>query len=167
MSPLLSSHVKSGVVPAAVILALVYGCAKSGDARPEPRAPEAVVTAFLTAVNADRINEMGELWGTSKGPASRTMDTDELEQRLRVIRTYLVHDKFEFVQGSSNIQPSSSERRLNVKLYRNGCEPVVPMTVIKYRSGWLIREIDLAAAGNPARRCQSRDSAEPDSKGRR
>ena len=115
--------------------------------------PQAAVRAFLNAVKANSLQGMAELWGTDKGPASNTMDHQEMDKRLSVIRTFLVHDKFEF-QVRNTIDAMGAEQRvLDVRLSRNGCQPVVPFTVVRYKSRWLVKDIDLSAAGNPVRSC--------------
>ncbi len=109
----------------------------------------------MNAVSANSTVGMGQLWGNSSGPASDYMDRATLEQRLTVIRIYLEHEDYAIVAGNLAIgtvlQPG--EHAVFVRLTRNGCTPTVPFTLIPYRNGWLIRDIDLAAAGNPSRRC--------------
>ncbi len=107
----------------------------------------------MNAVRSNSIVALRELWGTDRGPAVEYMNHVEVDQRLTVIRTYLEHESFEF--GQRNIvDPSNSQQRIvDVKLKRKGCEPVVPFTVVRWGNGWLVKQMDLAAAGNPARPC--------------
>ena len=118
--------------------------------------PEVAVRTFLHAVSANSIAGMGQLWGTSDGPASDEMDQTVLEQRLTVIRVYLEHEEFVIVPGdpAAGVNLEAGELAVFVQLSRKGCTPVVPFTLVPYRGGWLIRSIDLASAGNPIRRCQ-------------
>lgn len=122
---------------------------------PPPGDPEATVRSFMQAVSANSITGMGQLWGTSDGPASGRMDRATLEQRLTVIRIYLEHENFAIVPGDliAGADVEAGERALFVRLTRRGCTPTVPFTLVPYGGGWLIRSIDLAAAGNPSRRC--------------
>lgn len=145
----------------AVLIALsgsVVSCSsRSGGASiPPPVDPEAAVRGFLQAVSANSIAAMGQLWGTSDGPAAGNMDRETLEQRLTVIRIYLEHEEFAIVPGNPipGVDVEVGERVVFVQLSRMGCTPTVPFTLTPYRGGWLIRSIDLASAGNPSRRCQ-------------
>ncbi len=119
--------------------------------------PESIVRNFMNAVFATSTVGMGQLWGNSSGPASEYMDRATLEQRLTVIRIYLEHEEYAIVAGElalgTVLEPG--ERVVFVRLTRNGCTPTVPFTLVPYRNGWLIRDIDLAAAGNPSRRCSA------------
>ena len=110
----------------------------------------------MRAVGANSLAAMGQLFGTSDGPAAGYMDQTELEQRLTVIRIYLEHEEFHFVPGDpvEGVNAEAGERALFVQLTRRGCTPTVPFTLVPYRGGWLIRSIDLARAGNPSRRCE-------------
>jgi hypothetical protein len=142
--------VRAGLVFMLAALAACGGRAASG---PSPANPEATVRAFLEAVKANNLNAMRELWGTDRGPASTYMDGQESEQRLTVIRAYLEHEKFAF-DAPNSVDPSNSAQRLvRVRLTRKGCEPVVPFVTIPWKGGWLVKSIDLAEAGNPARSC--------------
>jgi hypothetical protein len=120
---------------------------------PPPASPEAAVRGFLDAVHANSLPRMSELWGSTRGPARNYMKRDELEQRLTIIRTYLQYEKFEMLESQGVPSSTSSERTVRVRLERNGCTPVVPFTVVPWAGGWLVSNIDLAQAGNPARRC--------------
>ena len=100
---------------------------------------------------------MAQLWGSSAGLASDRLDTQTLQRRLTVIRVYLEHEEYSVVPRPNEaglIETESNERVVYVRLTRKGCNPVVPFTLSPYGGGWLIRNIDLTAAGNPARRCQ-------------
>ncbi len=140
-----------------VMLAIVLtgpSCGGRDSEPPAPSAPEAAVRGFLNAVRANSLLAMGDLWGTARGRASRSMDRDELEERLTVIRIYLEHEKFEILQpeGASPTGELST-RIVRVRLTRAGCTPVVPFTVVRWRGGWLVSNIELAAVGHPARQC--------------
>jgi hypothetical protein len=110
----------------------------------------------MNAVRADSHLAMGQLWGSSNGPAVSYMDPTVLEQRLTIMRVYLDHESYEIVEANSPgmDRAGSSRPVLRVRLKRGGCTPVVPFTMVRYRDGWLVAEIDLEAAGNPARMCQ-------------
>lgn len=152
---------------AAVIVfsAVVCSCgSRSGSVSlPPPADPEVTVRSFMHAVSANSVIGMGQLWGTAKGPALGSMDRAILEQRLTVIRIYLEHEDFEIVPGDpvSGVDMAAGERAVFVRLNRRGCTPTVPFTLVPHAGGWLIRNIDLAAAGNPSRSCEPRAQARP------
>jgi hypothetical protein len=139
----------SGLVLAVLALA---ACGRSSTV-PLPASPEAAVRGFLDAVNANSLPRMSELWGSARGPARGYMKRDELDQRLTIIRSYLRYEKFEILESQGMPSGSGNERTVRVRLQRNGCTPVVPFTVAPYQGGWLVSNIDLAQAGNPARHC--------------
>jgi hypothetical protein len=140
-----------------VLIALTTSCSSRGGspALPPPVDPEATVRTFLNAVSANSLAGMGQLWGTDNGPASANLDRTTLEQRLTVIRIYLEHEDYTIVPGdpAAGVDVEAGERAVYVRLNRRGCTPTVPFTLVPYAGGWLIRDIDLASAGNPSRRC--------------
>lgn len=138
---------------ATVAATLITACG-GGYPAPSPVEPENTVRAFLNAVKGNSLRAMGDLWGTSGGPASRSMGAQELEQRLTVMRIYLEHERYEIVPATDALRTRGKEV-VRVRLTRKGCTPVVPFTLVRYRGGWLISEVDLAAAGNPQRVCTS------------
>ena len=141
-----------------VLSAMLVSCSPRGGSAgiPSPVDPEVTVRSFLNAVRASSIAGMGQLWGTSKGPASANMDRATMEQRLTVMRIYLEHEDFTIVSGDpvAGVNIEAGERAVFVQLSRRGCMPTVPFTLVPYGGGWLIRSIDLEAVGNPSRRCR-------------
>ncbi len=132
---------------------LFFACGGSSTVVP-PVSPEAAVRSFLNAVKANSRTAMGELWGSARGPARSYMKSDELDQRLTIIRTYLDHETFEILESQVAAPAGPDGRRsVPVRLTRRGCAPVVPFTVVPYGGGWLVSDIDLSAAGNPQRTC--------------
>ena len=99
---------------------------------------------------------MQRLWGSSSGLAADQMDSQTAEQRLTVMRIYLAHEEYAIVPRPNDmlVDTESGEQVVYVRITRNGCTPVVPFTVAPYRGSWLVRNVDLQAAGNPERRCQ-------------
>lgn len=140
----------------AALLALTASCGGRSVSTVAPSEPEVAVRMFLNAVREGSLRGMGELWGDERGPAARRMSDQELEQRLTIIRSYLQHDRFELVGDNAGLGVSGRTRTVSVRLFRRGCEPVVPFTVLRYREGWLVTNIDLGAAGNPQRTCVRR-----------
>jgi hypothetical protein len=122
---------------------------------PPPSDPTAAVRSFLDAVRANSLVVMAQLWGSSSGLAADDLDQDELNQRLTVMQIYLSHESYAIVPRSPSalMDTEPDEQVVFVRLMRKGCTPVVPFTLAPYRNGWLVRNIDLEAAGNPARAC--------------
>ncbi len=138
------------------VAALAVGSCGGSSQYTAPTEPEAAIRGFLSAVQSNSLLAMGELFGTGRGPAISYMDREELQKRLTIIQRYLNHDQFEIL-GPSNqgsLSQSPDQRTVDVRLFRRGCAPVVPFTLVRYRGGWLVQEIDLEAAGNPVRRCR-------------
>ena len=149
-------------LPGFVLAMLVLAACGRTSTVPPPSSPEAAVRGFLDAISANSLTRMGELWGSSRGPARGYMKRAELEERLTIIRTYLQHDKYEIL-ASQGLPPAvAGERTVRVRLERKGCTPVVPFTLVPYAGGWLVSNIDLAQAGNPARRCAPEGGPGPD-----
>ena len=141
-----------------ILAALAVVSCGGGSSVPPPVSPEATVRGFLNAVNANSLVAMGELWGTKRGPASRKLDAEVLLQRLTIMKIYLEHEEFQIVpDGGMNpkLDIKPGEQVVYVRITRKGCTPVVPFTLIIYRGGWLISEIDLEARGNPVRGCRA------------
>jgi hypothetical protein len=82
------------------LLALAACHSSSGSSKPgapQPGAPEAraAVEGFLTAVKAQDLQAMSNIWGSEKGPAREIIgDRAELEKREIVMQCYLTHDRF-------------------------------------------------------------------------
>ena len=66
-----------------------------------PVDPQVTVTRFMSAVEANNLVAMADLWGTKDGPSIEEMDRTELEMRLTVMRSYLTHDGYEVLAGSA------------------------------------------------------------------
>lgn len=152
MIPLRSRNIASSYVALIVLM----GCGGRSVSTPAPADPEQAVEAFMGAVKANDLRRMAELWGDQRGPALTYMKEEQLEPRLEIMRRYLQHERFVFVTENTGLGLSAQRQTLRVRLFRRGCEPVVPFTLIAYREGWLISNIDLGAAGNPRRRCADR-----------
>lgn len=140
--------------PALLLAGLVATACGGRSTAAGPRAenPAAAVEGFLAAVTANDLDAMGQRWGTDRGPAARWMDRQVLHQRLTVIQSLLVHERFAIEPGNA---PSTPDKPvIHVRLFRHGCQPVVPFTMVQYQGGWLVENVGLEAAGNPARSCQ-------------
>jgi hypothetical protein len=145
--------------PALLALAVACGAPPSQGAagRVPPPVPQTVnesLEQFLAAVQANDLQRMGHLWGTERGPAAQSMNADVLRRRLTVIQRYLAHRGYRIVEGPLPIPARADVRTFRVELQREGCNHVLPIDVIRTRSGgWLVYDVHLEAAGNPAQRC--------------
>ncbi|MEX2155929.1 MAG: hypothetical protein WD773_03710 [Gemmatimonadales bacterium] len=138
-----------------VLLAGLAACSKNpGPSTPVPQSMNEAVAQFLAAVKANDLTRMGNLWGTDRGPASQTMNANVLRQRVTVIQKYLDHAGYRIIEGPLLAQGRDELRTFRVELQRPNCNQVVPIDVIRTRSGgWLVYDVHLEAA-SPTARCQ-------------
>ena len=135
---------------AGVLLAACGGGAGSSHVQPANSAAGAV-NGFLQAVADSNLDKMAALWGTARGPAARTHQPDNYERRIAVMRAYLQHETARIV---SDTPEDETHHALQVELRRQLCTWIVPFAAIKAGDGsWLVNQVDLNAAGNPARPC--------------
>ena len=112
------------------------------------------LTRFMRAAADSNLTTMAELWGSADGPAARTGKPDGWEKRIIVMQAYLRGDSSRVVSDVP-MTGSESQRRVIVALYRAGCVKQIPAVATRARSGgWLVENIDISAAGNPARPCE-------------
>lgn len=137
------------LVAVAALLAACGG-AGGGSARPEGSSSQAA-TAFMRAAADSNLSRMAELWGTSKGPVSRT-HPDNYEKRLVVMQAYLRGDSARVVSDVS-VSGDDQRRSLSIALYRGTCVKQIPAVMVRAREGWIVYSIDISAAGNPALPC--------------
>ena len=109
------------------------------------------VRSFIETVADSNLGKMAGLWGTAKGPAARTRVPPDYERRIVVIQSYLRHDGYRIVADA----PESDARHgVQAELRREACSWLVRFTTIKLGDGsWIVNQVDLTAAGNPARSC--------------
>jgi hypothetical protein len=114
----------------------------------------AAVQNFMKAVSDSNLAAMAGLWGTSKGSASRTRQPADYQRRIVVMQSYLSHDDFRILGDV----PEGSEGRhtVQVQIRRGACTWTIPFLVIQLADGsWIVNQMDLTAAGNPARPCET------------
>jgi hypothetical protein len=136
---------------AGLLLAACGGAAAPGQVHPANTA-SATVQNFMRAVADSNLTAMASLWGTTKGPAAKTKQPPDYERRIVVMQSYLTHDDTRILSDAPN--GSEARHAVQVQLRRQACTWTVPFSVIQLADGtWIINEIDLTAAGNPARPC--------------
>jgi hypothetical protein len=105
----------------------------------------------MQAVADSNLSKMAGLWGTASGPASRTGQPSDWERRIAIMQAYLRSDGFRI---TSDVPESTERRALQVEIRRQTCTWSVPFVAIRTNAGsWLVNQVDLTAAGNPARPC--------------
>jgi hypothetical protein len=141
-------------------LLLVVACGGGQKAAPvQPaKTPTGVVQGFMQAVADSNLAQMATLWGTSNGPAAKTGQPADYERRIVIMQSYLRNESF---RVTSDVPESPNRRGLQVEIKRHTCTWNVPFVVVKTGDGsWLVNQVDLTAAGNPARPClEGPDSA--------
>ena len=144
----------------AVVLAACGGGSAPSAVTPTTSARGAV-DAFMQAVADSNLTRMSQLWGTSAGPAARTRQPADWERRLAIMQAYLQNESHRVVSDA----PAGGESRhaVQVEIRRQLCTWLVPFTAIRLGDGdWIVNQVDLTAAGNPARPCvPGQDSAPP------
>jgi hypothetical protein len=144
---------------AALALAACSSGSAANKVHPANTAAMAVQN-FMKAVADSNLTTMAGLWGTTRGPAATTRQPPDYERRVAVMQAYLNHDDFRIL--SDNPDGSQARRAMQVQIRRRACTWDVPFTVIQLTDGtWIINQVDLAAAGNPAKPCDpsARDTA--------
>jgi hypothetical protein len=106
----------------------------------------------MQAVADSNVEKMALLWGTATGPAAKTNQPPDWERRVAVMQAYLRNQSFRIM--SDTPETDENRRALQVEIRRETCTWTVPFIAVKSRDGsWLVTQVDLAAAGNPARPC--------------
>ena len=133
-------------------LLLVAGCSSGGGGSATPVASSAeAVSAFMRAAADSNLTRMAELWGTASGPADRTQLNDK---RLTVLQVYLKGDSTR-VLADEPVTGSSNQRRVSIALYRGSCVKQFPVFTVRLGDGgWIVQNVNIELAGNPARPCE-------------
>jgi hypothetical protein len=147
---------------ALVLAVLVAAC--GGGSAPSTVAPSTsargVVDAFMQAVADSNLTQMGNLWGTSAGPAAKTNQPSDWEKRITVMQAYLQNESHRVVADAPE-GTGDTRHAVQVEIRRQLCTWVVPFTAIKLGDGtWIVNQVDVTSAGNPGRPCvPGQDSA--------
>jgi hypothetical protein len=130
---------------------MACGGGQSVSVAPELGADQ-VVRAFMKAVADSNLMRMGDLWGSSRGPANATHEPPEYEKRIAVMQIYLRGDSIRVIANTA-VRGNENERQLAVELHRGTCVKLIPFTAIRSSKGWLVGTVDIGAAGSPTRPC--------------
>jgi hypothetical protein len=127
-----------------------------------PQTQNTALDQFLGAVKDKNLDRMGRLWGTERGPAAEWMKPDELRKKLTVIQIYLSHSGYRVIEGPIPAPARADLLTYRVELQRSGCSQMVPIDVVRTRSGgWLVLDVHLESAGNPAAKCPPSEGTRP------
>jgi len=148
-------------ITAAALVAACGGGSGAGQVQPSNTA-SAAVESFMRAVADSNLAAMASLWGTAKGPAAKTKQPPDYERRIVVMQSYLANDDWRVESDAP--EGSGGQHTVQVQLRRQACTWTIPFGVIQLSDrSWLVNQIDLTAAGNPARSCNpsAQDSTPP------
>lgn len=139
-----------------LLAAAVGACGGSTASTTTPVAPvssaRAAVDQFMQAAADSNLAKMAALWGSTGGSAAKTGQPPDYQRRIVVMQAFLQNEGHTIVSDAPDGGPD--RHRVQVELRRQLCTKVVPFTVIKIADGsWLVNQVDLTAAGNPARPC--------------
>lgn len=138
---------------------LAAGCgggAQGGGAAPTPvTSSTQAIRSFMQAAADSNLTRMAELWGTPDGPAAQTGRPEGWEKRIAVIQAYLKNDSTRLVSDMP-VSGEANQRRTVIQVWRMGCSRQVPAVMARTKAGgWVVTNVDLTAAGNPARPCEN------------
>ena len=140
------------------LMLVACGGSQAGSVAPSsavPPTPEAAVRAFLQAVADSNIDAMASLWGTEKGPASRTKQPTDYLKRMEVVQIYLRNSPYT-IGAVSKVEGDPSRNTVNVVFDRKACVRTMPVTVLQTaKDGWIVNQLDLNQAGSPTRPCRN------------
>ena len=146
-----------------VFAAVLAGC--GGTSTPATVAPKnsakGAVESFMQAVADSNLTQMATFWGTSAGPAAKTNQPPDFERRIAVMHAYLRNESHRIVTDTPD--GGGARHALQVEIRRQLCSWIVPFTAVRLNDGnWIVSQVDLTAAGNPAQPCDpgsQRDTA--------
>jgi hypothetical protein len=150
---------------AAAVLLAACGGGGGGAGKVHPANTASVaVQNFMKAVADSNLPAMASLWGTARGPAARVKQPSDYERRIAVMQAYLTSDDYRILSDRQDGLPS--RHAVQVQIRRQACTWDVPFTVIQLADGsWLVNQVDITAAGNPAKPCNPSDTTAPDTSG--
>ena len=133
---------------------LLISC--GGSSSPAPTQPAGTaanaVQGFMKAVADSDLAKMSTFWGTASGPASDTKSPPDWQRRIAVMQAYLQNDSYRLTADVPGSDPN--HRNLQVQIKRQTCNWTIPFVAVKSGQRWLVTQVDIGAAGNPARNCQ-------------
>ncbi len=156
---------RSWFLAAALVLAACGGTSRTSAAQSSvtparataEAAAEATVQGFLQAVADSNLAKMADLWGSAKGPASKTKEPRDFERRIVVIQAYLRQSPHRIISNQQE-GTNANRRVVQVEMERDKCSKMVPFQLVRASNGaWLINAVDLAILGSPGANCNPED----------
>jgi hypothetical protein len=144
---------------------LLVSCGGGSGPAPTPPSSSAAgaVQGFMKAVADSNLAQMATFWGTASGPAARTRQPPDWQRRVAIMQAYLQNDSY---RVTADVPGRDQNRRdLLVQIRRHTCTWSVPFVAVKSGQGWLVTDVDISTAGNPARPCQEGASADSGKRG--
>ena len=146
--------IKARALVLAVVLAACGGGSAPSTVSPTTSSARGAVDAFMQAVADSNLARMADLWGTAGGPAAKTRQPADWERRVAVMQAYLQNESHRIVSDGPATPAAEGRRSVQVEIRRQLCTWMVPFTAIRLGDGtWIVNQVDLTAAGNPARPC--------------
>lgn len=141
------------------VAAVVFGGPLAAQ-QPAPRSPSAVVEEFMRATADSNLARMSELWGSAKGSARQTGKPKDYQKRVVIMNAYL---KGVSARALSEVDAdNSNERIVTTELSRGTCRVTIPVTTVRTKGGWIVKNFDLNQAAQANRPCAaSRQSGNP------
>lgn len=154
---------------AAAALAACGGSSQSGTLPgevPPASTSSAAVQEFMAGVADSNLVRIGSAWGTSDGSAAARNNPSDWLRRVTVMQLWLRGGTYTITSDQA-INADRTHRQVTISLVRGQCTKVVPFTVVQVKHGWLVENVDLNQAGNPAQPCGPDNGPMPDAGGRK
>ncbi|MEK6611492.1 MAG: hypothetical protein AABZ29_01760 [Gemmatimonadota bacterium] len=128
---------------AVLMLSLTAACASLGGAGSSSGAPSsgAAIAQFLASANRKDLAAMAAVWGTERGPASKSMGRQELERRELIMMQCLAHEKSS-LGASSPGEGGRVKVLVTLTAAPRSASPVFT-TVLGPRSRWYVENLDI------------------------
>ena len=134
-----------------LVTAACAGSASGGDPMAN-RSPETTVRAFLSAARDTNLTLMANYWGGSSGPAAVSKKPTDYEKRIRIMQKYLMNDSAK-VASLGTVDGHPDQVMVTMRIFLGKCQNAVPFIVGKWKDQYLVQNVDVTSAGNPARPC--------------
>lgn len=125
-----------------------------------PRSPSAVVEEFMRATADSNLTRMSELWGSARGPARQAGFPKDYQKRMVIMNAYL---RGVSARALSEVDASNRNERIVTTELTNGlCRVTIPVTTIRTKGGWIVKNFDLSQAAQANGPCEgARQSGNP------
>jgi hypothetical protein len=103
--------------------------------------PREAVETFMAAINAQDLQAMSVIWGTSSGPIRDQLPRPEMEKRELIMQCYLTHDKFDI---QSDTRTNGGLHKLGVSLTKGGVTRATNFITVQGPSQrWYVQDVPL------------------------